>query len=164
MCDIAKQFYLEQFSEHENKQSAVETEADLVDQELDKELQNLKLDFIDIKFIDVKKAVLSLKNKNSTGLDDVSNRIIKCLPSSHLTFVTASFDYMFQNFPLFKGIPHDSCVDSVLFIVFHYDILNAVSNLHFKHIFADDLAIVLSPLATWSSKLLIPYLSQQISN
>ncbi|CAF4805309.1 unnamed protein product, partial [Rotaria sp. Silwood2] len=95
--DTAKQFYLEQFSEHENNQSAVEIGPDLVDQELDKELQNSKLDFIDIKFIDVKKTVLSLKNKNSTGLDDVSNRIIKFLPSSHLTFVNSSFDYMVQN-------------------------------------------------------------------
>ena len=52
----------------------------------------------------------------------------------------------------------------VLFIVFHYDLLNSVSNLHFKHLFADDLAVVLSPSATWSSKALTPYLSQQIPN
>ncbi|CAF2705340.1 unnamed protein product [Rotaria sp. Silwood2] len=74
--DIAKQFYTEQFSEHENNQSVVEIEAYVVDQELDKELKNLILDCISIKFIDVKKAVLLLKNKNSIGLDGVSNRII----------------------------------------------------------------------------------------
>jgi hypothetical protein len=68
------------------------------------------------------------------------------------------------NFSLFKGVPQGSCVGPVLFILFHYDLLNAVSNLHFKHLFAEDLAVVLSPSATWSSKLLIPYLSQQISN
>ncbi|CAF4484981.1 unnamed protein product [Rotaria sp. Silwood2] len=77
--DIAKQFYTEQFSEHENNQSVVEIEAYVVDQELDKELKNLILD----------------------------------------------------------------C--SVLFIAFYYDILKAVSNLHFKHPFADDFANVLSP-------------------
>jgi hypothetical protein len=52
----------------------------------------------------------------------------------------------------------------MLFIVFHYDILNSVSNLHLIHLLAGDLAVVLSPSATWSSKVLLLYLSQQITN
>ncbi|CAF4167609.1 unnamed protein product [Rotaria magnacalcarata] len=63
-----------------------------------------------------------------------------------------------------KGVHQGSCVGPVWFIVFHYDLLNSVSNLHFKPLFADDLAVVLSPSVTWSSKVLIPYLSQQITN
>jgi len=313
MCDLAKQFYLEQFCEHENNQSTMEIEADLVDKEMAKEIQNSKLAFFEIKFGDVKKAVSSLKNKNSSGLDGVSNRIIKLLPPSHLTFITSSFNFMVKNvcfprhwltakmillsktktsivdvndtrpisllpcfsklyeklflthfrkwildngilpeeqtgfrpahnmstrivsiidqigqglalntataavfvdfkaafnqlwtkglwiklkrlncplflfawlrnyltgrsafieikgiqsglFPLFKGVPQGSCVGPVLFIIYHYDILNAVSNLHFKHLFADDMAVVISPSATWSSKVLIPYLTKQVTN
>ena len=68
-----------------------------------------------------------------------------------------------DQFPLFKGVPQGSCVGPVLFIIYHYDILNAISNLHFKHLFADDLAVVLSPSANWSSNLLIPNLAQQIT-
>jgi hypothetical protein len=313
MCDIAKRFYMEQFSEHENNQSDIEIEANVVDHELVTELQNAKLDSFHIKFLDLKKSISSLKNKNSTGLDGVSNKIIKLLPPSHLTFITSFFNYMAQNvcfpqhwltakmillskmkssivdindtrpisllpcfsklyekiflihfhqwitdagilpeeqtgfrqghnmstrivsiidqigqglalntataalfvdfksafnqlwykglwlklkrlncplyiiawlrsyltgrtaymeikgsksscFQLFKGVPQGSCVGPVLFIVFHHDLLNSVSNLHFKHLFADDLAVVLSPSATWSSKVLIPYLSRQITN
>jgi hypothetical protein len=67
-------------------------------------------------------------------------------------------------FSLFKGVPQGSCVGPVLFIIFHYDLLNAVSSLHFKHLYADDLAVVITPSATWSSKVLIPYLSKQVSN
>ncbi|CAF4110366.1 unnamed protein product, partial [Rotaria sp. Silwood1] len=73
-------------------------------------------------------------------------------------------DVKSNDLPLFKGVPQGSCVGRVLLIAFHYDILKAVSNLYFKHLFADDFAIVLSPSAIWSSQLLIPHLSQQISN
>jgi hypothetical protein len=47
---------------------------------------------------------------------------------------------------------------------YHYDILNAVSSLRFKHFFAGNLAVVLSPSATVSLKFIILYLSQQIFN
>ncbi|CAF4479224.1 unnamed protein product [Rotaria sp. Silwood2] len=177
--DIVKQLYTEQFSEHEHNQSVVGIEAYLIDQELDKELKNSKLYCISIKFMDVTIAVLLLKNKNSTGLDGVSNTIIKLVPSLHLTFITSTSNFMAQkcrsafieskdiksnDLPLFKGVPQGSCVGRVLVIAFHNDILKAVSNLHFKHPFADDFAIALSPSVIWSSQLLILHLSQQISN
>ncbi|CAF3265582.1 unnamed protein product [Rotaria sp. Silwood2] len=313
MCYIAKNFYLDQFSEHNNDQSIIELEADAIDQELYIEIQNSKLDHFQIEFIDVKKSILSLKNKNSTGLDGISNRIIKLLPSSHIVFITSCLNYMAEHvrvpqhwltarmillsktkssiaeindtrpisllpcfsklnekiflmhfrkwisengllpeeqtgfrsghnmstrivamvdqigqglavntataalfidfktafnqlwfkglwlklkrlncplyiitwlrnyllgrsafieikghkstsFPLFKGVPQGSCLGPVLFIVFHYDILNTVSSLHFKHLFADDLAVVVSPSVTWSSNMIIPYLSEQITS
>jgi Reverse transcriptase (RNA-dependent DNA polymerase)/Endonuclease-reverse transcriptase len=313
MNDIAVEFYSEQFSEHADNQSTVEIEANLVDHEIEIELQNSNLNVMDIKFNDVMKTVLALKNKNSTGLDGVSNKIIKLLPPSHLKFITSSLNYMVKNasipqhwltakmillsktktsivdlndtrpisllpcfskvyeklflvhfrqwisdngilpdeqtgfrpghnmatrivsiidqigqglalntataalfidfksafnqlwikglwvklkrlncpifiiawlrkyltgrsafiemkgvkskcFSLFKGVPQGSCIGPVLFIVFHHDLLNAISSLHFKHLFADDLSIVLSPSANWSSKLLIPNLSRLITN
>ena len=313
MCHVAKQFYSEQFAEHEKNHSVVEAEADLLDQLIQQELENSRLNSTPIiKFLDVQKTILTLKNKNSAGIDGVSNRIIKRLPSSHIIFIASSFNYMAQNiripnhwrtakmillsktrssmvdindtrpisllpcfsklyeklflthfrnwisengilpdeqtgfrsghnmsarivsivdqigrglalntataavfidfktafnqlwikglwvklkrlncplhliawlrnyltgrsayieikstlsdhFSLFKGVPQGSCIGPVLFIIFHYDILNAVSDLHFKHLFADDLAIVITPSANWSSMQLIPSLGNQVS-
>ncbi|CAM4835513.1 unnamed protein product [Rotaria magnacalcarata] len=97
MCDTAKRFYMEQFAEHDNNQSDIEVEANVVDHELVTELLNAKLVSFHIKFLDLKKSISSLKNKNSTGLDGVSNKIIKLLPPSHLTFITSSFNYMAQH-------------------------------------------------------------------
>ncbi|CAF1345446.1 unnamed protein product [Rotaria magnacalcarata] len=301
---------MEQFSEHENNQSLIELEADKVDQELNQELQRVQPENFHITFHDIKKSISSLKKKYSTGLNGVSNRIIKLLPSNHLAFITTSFNYMAQHlqypkhwhtakmillskskssivdvndtrpisllpcfsklyekvflvhfqkwisdagilpeeqtgfrsgdnmftrivsiidrigqglttntataalfidfktafnqmwfkglwvklkrlncpnyimawlrnyltkrsafieikgersnwFFLFKGVPQGSYIGPVLFIVFHYDILTSISNLHFKDLFADDLAIVLSPSAHWSSKILMSHLSEQ---
>lgn len=312
MCNVARQFYLDQFSEHENTHSDIEIEADIIDKELQNELLNSTINSYLIKFMDVKKTILSLKNKNSTGLDGVSNRMIKLLPTPHLSFITNAFNYMVtkicvpqhwltakmillsktksplvemndtrpisllpcfsklfeklflvhlrqwihengilpeeqtgfrqghnmstrivsiidqigqglalntataalfidfksafnqlwikglwfklkrlncplyiiawlrnylvgrsafievkgiksNTFPLHKGVPQGSCVGPVLFILYHYDLLNASPNLHFNHLFADDMAIVLSPSPTWSSKSTIPLLAKQIT-
>ena len=38
------------------------------------------------------------------------------------------------DFSLYKGIPQDSCVGPVLFIVYHYDLLTAISKLYNKHL------------------------------
>ena len=104
MCYIAKNFYLDQFSEHKNDQSIMESEADAIDQELNIEIQNSKLDHFQIGFIHVKKSILSLKNKNSTGLDGISNKIIKLLPSSHIVFITSCLNYMAEHVRVFLNI------------------------------------------------------------
>ena len=88
---------MEQFAEHDNNQSDKEVEANVVDHELVTELLNAKLVSCHIKFLDLNKSISSLKNKNSTGLDGASNKIIKLLPPSHLTFITSSFNYMAQH-------------------------------------------------------------------
>ena len=98
MCDIAMKFYKEQFTEHKNNQSPIEIEADLIDQKLNQELQMTHSDHnFYVKFHDIKRLSSCLKNKNSTGLDGVSNQIIKLLPSNHLVFMTTTFNYMIQN-------------------------------------------------------------------
>lgn len=65
-------------------------------------------------------------------------------------------------FRLFKGVPQGSCVGPVVFIVYHHDILNSISLLHWKHLFADDLSILISPSVNWTSKMLIPKLVDHI--
>ncbi len=67
-----------------------------------------------------------------------------------------------RTFPLHKGVPQGSCLGPVIFIVYHHDILNSISMLHWKHLFADDLAVLVSSSANWSSETLIPNLVQQI--
>ena len=313
MCDAAKQFYQEQFAEHENNRTQLEREAETLDGDLNNIRTNACMKFVEIKFSDVRKAISTMKNKNSTGTDGVSNRIIKMLPTPHIAFITRAFNHMakhasfpqhwltarmvllsktkssvvglndtrpisllpcfsklyekiflvhfrkwiddnailpdeqtgfrprhnmatrtvaiidqigqglitntataglfidykaafnqlwFQGlwvklkrlncplqyimwlkaylqdrsafiemkgtnskeFPLHKGVPQGSCVGPVLFIVYHHDILSGLSNLHFKHLFADDLAVILSPSATWPTKMVIPQLRCQLSN
>ena len=312
MCDTAKQFYQEQFSEHVNSQTQLEKEAETLNDELNIVRSNVCLNFAEIKLADVRKAISTMKNKNSAGPDGVSNRIIKMLPTPHLVFITRAFNHMakhasfpkhwltakmvllsktkssivelkdtrpisllpcfsklyekifltnfrkwiednailpqeqtgfrprhnmatrtvaiidqigqgliantataglfidyqaafnqlwFQGlwvklkrlncplqytlwlkaylqdrtafiemkntkskqFPLYKGVPQGSCVGPVLFILYNHDILDGVSNLHFKHLFADDLAVILSPSATWPPKMVIPQLRSLLS-
>ena len=67
-----------------------------------------------------------------------------------------------SKFSLHKGVLQGSCVGPIIFIVFHYDILNSISMLHHKHLFADDLGVLITPSAHWSSKALIPMLMEKI--
>jgi hypothetical protein len=69
-----------------------------------------------------------------------------------------------STFSLYKGVPQGSCIGPVIFIVYHHDILNSISMLHWKHLFADDLAVLVSSSANWSSKVLIPNLIEQIKD
>ena len=47
-------------------------------------------------------------------------------------------------FKLQKSVPQGICIGPVLFIIYHYDILETTGTIHWKHLFADDLAIVIS--------------------
>jgi hypothetical protein len=313
MCNLAKSFYEDQFSMHTNTTTSIEIEADNIVKQLNMEINEFKPPAPIIRIKDIAKTILSLKNKNSSGIDGVSNKVIKLLPSSHHAFICSSFNYFMSHlcmpshwktakmillsktktnivnvkdtrsisllpcfsklyekiflghfrqwvndngilpdeqtgfrpghnmavrlvsiidqigqsltvntaaaglfidfqaafnqlwfsglmlklsrldcplylmawlitylsersafismngttsstFSLYKGVPQGSCIGPVIFIVYHHDILNSISMLHWKHLFADDLAVLVSSSANWSSKVLIPNLIEQIKD
>ena len=65
-------------------------------------------------------------------------------------------------FKLSKGVPQGSCIGPVLFIVYHHDLLEQLSTIHWKHLFADDLAVLIAPSAALSSKEMIKSLRRQL--
>ena len=67
-------------------------------------------------------------------------------------------------FHLHKGLPQGSCIGPVLYILFHYDIVNSLTVIHWGHLFADDLAILFSPSSMISSSAMILTLTEQISD
>ncbi|CAF4105035.1 unnamed protein product, partial [Rotaria magnacalcarata] len=67
-------------------------------------------------------------------------------------------------FNLSKGVPQGSCIGPVLFIIYHHDILEALSTIHWKHLFADDLAVLFSPSPYMSSSNMINTLTEQIKH
>lgn len=313
MCDLARSFYEDQFSQHAATGTEIETEAENIVKQLSIDINKSALEVPDIKTKDITKAISLLKNKSSYGVDGVSNKIIKLLPPAHHSFICSSFNYFMSHlafpthwktakiillsktktsivsvndtrpisllpcfskllekiflshfnqwvndhgflpdeqtgfrpghnmavrlvsiidqigqslsvntaaaglfidfksafnqlwfhglmlklhkldcpnylmawlwsylsnrsayidmcgsisstFALHKGVPQGSCVGPVIFIVYHYDILNSISLLHWKHLFADDLSILISASANWSSKTLIPKLIEQIKD
>ena len=93
MCDLAKSFYEDQFSEHIDTSTQIEIEAQQIVKRLKSELANSKPSPPIIKTKDIYKTILSLKNKSSSGIDGVSNKIIKLLPLSHHLFICLSFNY-----------------------------------------------------------------------
>ncbi|CAM4817219.1 unnamed protein product [Rotaria magnacalcarata] len=313
MCEISRSFYEEQFSKHLKTSCPIEVEAEYIDKQLENEIKQSNPTAPSIKINEIRKTILSLKNKSSSGIDGVSNKMIKLLPASHYSFICSSFNYFMSHlcmpshwktakmillsktktniinindtrpisllpcfsklyekvflryfyqwvndngilpdeqsgfrpghnmavrlvsivdqigqslsvntatagifvdfksafnqlwfsglvlklhrlncpiyliawlrnylcersayidmngtisstFCLHKGVPQGSCIGPVIFIVYHYDILNSISMLHWKHLFADDLAILICSSANWSSKTLIPNLIQQIKH
>ena len=52
-----------------------------------------------------------------------------------------------STFPIYKGVSQGSYVGPVIFIVYRYDILNSMSMLHWKHLFADDFVVLISSSA-----------------
>ncbi|CAF2851717.1 unnamed protein product [Rotaria sp. Silwood2] len=67
-------------------------------------------------------------------------------------------------FNLSKGVPQGSCIGPVLFIIYHHDILQELSSIHWKHLFADDLAILFSLSPSMSSSNMINALANQIKH
>jgi hypothetical protein len=61
-----------------------------------------------------------------------------------------------------KGVPQGSCVGPVLFILYHHDMLDAISSVHWKHLFADDLSILFAPSSTLSPANMMLTLAEQI--
>jgi hypothetical protein len=66
-------------------------------------------------------------------------------------------------FNLAKGVPQGSVVGPVLFIVYHYDLLESLSTTHWKHLFADDLSILFSPSASLSPSAMSNDIVEQIT-
>jgi hypothetical protein len=313
MCALAKDFYEEQFTQHANTATQIEIEADAADREIECQLQGSRPDPRRITHSHIRRAIASLKNKNSCGVDGVSNRILKLLPSGHVNILVSAFNTfsatlqtpahwhvakmillsktkskivsldetrpisllpcfskiyekcfllhfrewindqgilpeeqsgfrpghnmavrlvsiidqigqslskntaaagLFVDFktafnqlwyqglwlkltrlncPLFfiawlrkylsgrtahieikgmhspgfhlhKGVPQGSCIGPVLFILFHYDILNSLTVIHWRHLFADDLAILFSPSSMLSSSAMILTLAEQVTD
>lgn len=67
-----------------------------------------------------------------------------------------------STFDLKKGVPQGSCIGPVLFIVYHHDLLEALSTIHWKHLYADDLAVLIAPSSALSSKKMIKSLRRQL--
>ena len=92
MCSIAMTHYEAQFASHPLEHSEIEAEADKLDLAIENAQNNNPPSPITINFSDLKRSISSLKNKNSTGMDGVSNRIIKSLPSNHLSVIWKCFN------------------------------------------------------------------------
>ncbi|CAF1436382.1 unnamed protein product [Adineta ricciae] len=94
MCELAVDFYEEQFAAHPVTNSELETEAEKADKELLEDINSSATSVQDFKLLDVKKAIAALKNKSSSGVEGVSNRMIKLIPTPHLVFITRLFNQM----------------------------------------------------------------------
>ena len=92
MCRLAMDHYQLQFAQHANTNSDIELEADQIDKELTNRLANSNPSPIGITYGHLLKAIASLKNKNSSGVDGISNRILKTLPRNHLPIIFSCFN------------------------------------------------------------------------
>ncbi|CAF2058253.1 unnamed protein product [Rotaria magnacalcarata] len=89
MCAIAKDYYEEQFADHQHTQTDIDIEARINEKELNEILINIPSNPMNINYQQLCRVVASMKKKNSSGIDGVSNRIIKILPPNHLSIVLA---------------------------------------------------------------------------
>ena len=89
MCSTAKEHYEAQFTDHPYTQSEIEIKAMEADAEIEKLLEDHHLVPMQFTYAQLLSTIQSLKNKNSSGTDGISNRIIKLLPPNHLSTVLA---------------------------------------------------------------------------
>ena len=92
MCEVAKSYYEVQFQSHSSTQGDTDRAASTADDEIETMIENRPLKSIVITYQHLQHAIKSLKNKNSTGIDKVSNRVIKSLPHSHISIVLPCFN------------------------------------------------------------------------
>ncbi|CAF3995244.1 unnamed protein product, partial [Rotaria magnacalcarata] len=72
MCAIAKDYYEEQFADHQHTQTDIDIEARINEKELNEILINIPSNPMNINYQQLCRVVASMKKKNSSGIDGVS--------------------------------------------------------------------------------------------
>ncbi|CAM2700238.1 unnamed protein product [Rotaria socialis] len=75
----------------QNNSSIIEMEAERADNQLTSDMQLGTTPTFTIELKHITNAISALKNKNSAGLNDVSNKMIKLLPKPYHTLIWSSF-------------------------------------------------------------------------
>jgi hypothetical protein len=84
MYAIARRYYEESFSSHQCTQTKIEIDANKLYVEI---MTNNSSISINITYQHLHRSIVSLKNKNPTGMNRMSNKILKLFPSNHLSIV-----------------------------------------------------------------------------
>jgi hypothetical protein len=87
MCTITRMYYGDQFPNHPCSQSEFEVEANNLDMKIEEDLKNKPPIPIFVTHEHLRRSIASLKNKNSVGMNGVSNKIVKLLPPNHLSII-----------------------------------------------------------------------------
>lgn len=89
MCAAAKNYYEAQFMDHQDTKTDIDIEAKINVNALNEILINSPPNPMVITYQQLHRIITSMKKKNSSGIDGVSNRIIKILPPNHVSIVLA---------------------------------------------------------------------------
>ena len=82
MCEVAKSYYEDQTQSQPSTQGDTDRAASTADDEIETMIENKPLKSIVITYQHLQHAIKSLKNKSSTSIGKVSNRMIKSLPTA----------------------------------------------------------------------------------
>ena len=93
MCMVAKEYYEEQFADHLLTQSEIEIKAAETDAKMERNLKDHLPTPLTFTYAQLRSTIGSLKNKNSSGLDGISNKIIKLLPQNHLSMILSCMNH-----------------------------------------------------------------------